>query len=75
MGTGVDLTIKDLAVLIQSIVGHKGEILWDTSKPDGTPRKIMDSTKIKRLGWSNHFGIEKGIYSTYKWYVSQNRLK
>jgi GDP-L-fucose synthase len=66
VGTGVDLTIKELAELIQSTVGHKGEIVWDTSKPDGTPRKLMDITKLNSLGWQAEIPLEEGVLSVYK---------
>ncbi|MGY6743055.1 MAG: GDP-L-fucose synthase family protein [Cecembia sp.] len=69
VGTGEDLTIKELAVMIQKIVGHKGKILWDSSKPDGTPRKLMDVSKMKNKGWQSKIGLEAGIYSTYQWFV------
>lgn len=69
VGTGEDLTIKELAVMIQKIVGHKGKILWDSSKPDGTPRKLMDVSKMKNKGWQSKIGLEAGICSTYQWFV------
>jgi GDP-L-fucose synthase len=69
VGTGVDLTIKDLALLIQKTVGHQGEIIWDDSKPDGTPRKLMDVNKLKSLGWSPKVDLESGIQKTYQWFL------
>lgn len=69
VGTGVDLTIKELAELIQKITGHKGEIIWDSSKPDGTPRKLMDNSKLKRLGWKYQIELEQGIQQTYDWFL------
>lgn len=68
VGTGEDLTIKKLTELISIIVGYKGEIRWDTSKPNGTPRKVLNVDKIKSLGWSPKIGIRQGIYDTYEWY-------
>ena len=68
VGTGTDLTIKQLAETIQGIVGHKGEIVWDSSKPDGTPRKLMDVSKMKALGWEAKISLEEGIESTYWWF-------
>jgi GDP-L-fucose synthase len=68
VGTGQDLTIKELAQLISIIVDYKGEIKWDTSKPNGTPRKVLNVDKIKSLGWSPKIGIRQGIYDTYEWY-------
>jgi GDP-L-fucose synthase len=69
IGTGEDLTIKDLALLIQKIVGHTGEIVWDSSKPDGTPRKLMDVSKMTNAGWKAKISLEKGIKETYKWFL------
>lgn len=69
VGTGVDLTIKDLAELIQKVTGHTGEILWDTEKPDGTPRKLMDVSKMHELGWKHKVELEAGITKTYQWFL------
>jgi GDP-L-fucose synthase len=69
IGTGKDITIKELAETIQSVTGHKGKILWDTSKPDGTPRKLMDVSKIKELGWQYSTELEDGIQKTYQWFL------
>ena len=71
VGTGEDLTIKKLTELISIIVGYKGEIRWDTSKPNGTPRKVLNVDKIKSLGWSPKIGIRQGIYETYEWYKNE----
>ncbi|GAB6281881.1 MAG: GDP-L-fucose synthase [Ignavibacterium sp.] len=68
IGTGVDLTINDLANLIATIVEYKGEIVYDTSKPDGTPRKLLDVSRIKQLGWQNKISLEEGIKLTYEWF-------
>lgn len=68
-GTGIDLTIKELAETVQYIVGHKGEIQWDASKPDGTPRKLMDVSRINDLGWKAKIGLKEGIYDTYEWFL------
>ncbi|MEO0553754.1 MAG: GDP-L-fucose synthase [Bacteroidota bacterium] len=65
VGTGKDVTIKELAEMIMGIVGYEGEIRWDTSKPDGTPRKLMDVNKIKRTGWTARTEIGKGIGMAY----------
>jgi GDP-L-fucose synthase len=72
VGTGEDLTIKQLAETIQRIVGHQGEILWDASKPDGTPRKLMDISKMHALGWKHQVQLEQGIQRTYEWFL-ENR--
>ena len=69
IGTGKELTIKELALLIQKIVGHSGEIIWDNSKPDGTPRKLLDVSKMQNLGWKHQVNLEKGIQMTYDWFL------
>jgi GDP-L-fucose synthase len=69
IGWGKDLSIKDLALMIADIVGFTGSIEWDTSKPDGTPRKLLDTSKINGLGWQPQIGLRDGIESTYKWYL------
>jgi GDP-L-fucose synthase len=66
IGSGSEIQINDLASLVQSVVGHKGNIIWDTSKPNGTPRKIMDSSKIKSLGWTPIMDLRLGIYESYE---------
>jgi GDP-L-fucose synthase len=68
VGTGLDLTIKELAETIQEIVGHGGEIKWDSSKPDGTPRKLLDVSKLKKEGWESEIKLKKGISNTYDWF-------
>ncbi|GGF31874.1 GDP-L-fucose synthase family protein [Echinicola rosea] len=68
VGTGKDLTIKDLAITIQKIVGHKGDLVWDVQKPDGTPRKLLDVSKIKDEGWKASIDLEDGIAETYEWF-------
>jgi GDP-L-fucose synthase len=69
VGTGEDLTIKQLAETIQKIVGHQGDIVWDSSKPDGTPRKLMDISKMHALGWKHKVDLEEGIQKTYNWFL------
>jgi GDP-L-fucose synthase len=66
IGSGVDLSIKELATMIKEIVGFKGELKFDSSKPDGTPRKLMDVSKIEKLGWKYSIGLKEGITSVYK---------
>jgi len=68
VGTGEDLTIKELAKIISIVVGFGGNVEWDTTKPNGTPRKVLNIDKIKSLGWSPKIGIRQGIYETYEWY-------
>lgn len=70
VGTGIDLTIKELAETIQKIVGHTGSIVWDSTKPDGTPRKLMDVSKLNGLGWNHQVELEEGIEKTYDWFVN-----
>jgi GDP-L-fucose synthase len=69
VGTGVDLEIRELANLIANITDYSGEIHWDTSKPDGTPRKLLDVTRINSLGWQSEISLDQGIVSTYDWYL------
>ena len=72
IGTGEDLSIKDLALLIKKIVGYEGNISFDTSKPDGTPRKLMDVTKLHSKGWKHKIELEEGIALAYKDYLTKN---
>ena len=69
VGTGVDLTIKELAMVIQKTVGHEGEIIWDASKPDGTPRKLLDVSKLSHAGWNASISLEEGLKETYAWFL------
>lgn len=71
IGTGEDLTIKDLSLLIQKTVGFKGNISFDSSKPDGTPRKLMDVSKLHDLGWKHQINLEKGLELAYQDYLSK----
>ena len=68
IGSGNDITIGQLAVIIQNIVGHNGNIIWDQTKPDGTPKKLLDVTKIKKLGWEYSTELNEGIKKTYHWF-------
>jgi GDP-L-fucose synthase len=70
VGTGFDLKISELAIMIKDIVGFKGDIVFDTSKPDGAPRKLIDATKLENLGWKFKVGLQDGLRETYKWYLS-----
>ena len=74
VGTGEDLTIKHLAETIQKITGHQGEIIWDATKPDGTPRKLMDVTKMHDLGWKHKIELQEGIQKTYNWFLENNEV-
>jgi GDP-L-fucose synthase len=69
VGSGEDITIKELAKKTQQIVGHRGEILWDSEKPDGTPRKLLDVSKMNDKGWSSSTKLEEGIKRTYEWFL------
>jgi GDP-L-fucose synthase len=69
VGAGKEISIKALAELIQKIVGYKGAILWDTSKPDGTPRRLLDISRLTQMGWSPTIDLENGLRDTYKWFI------
>jgi GDP-L-fucose synthase len=69
VGTGADVTIRELAETIADVVGWKGEIRWDSTKPNGTPRKLMDVTKMTELGWTASTSLREGIEETWKWYT------
>jgi len=68
IGTGTDVTISELAELVKKTVGFTGKIEWDASKPDGTPRKLLDTSRITKLGWSPQYSLATGIQETYDWY-------
>jgi GDP-L-fucose synthase len=70
VGVGDDISIKDLAGLVQQVVGFEGDISWDSGKPDGTPRKLLDVSRITALGWKPQISLEEGIRSTYEWFKS-----
>ncbi|MEO6536937.1 MAG: GDP-L-fucose synthase [Candidatus Paceibacterota bacterium] len=70
IGTGEDVSIKELAELVQKTVGYEGEIAWDTSKPDGTPRKLLDVSKLSGLGWNYSIALPEGLAKAYAWYVN-----
>lgn len=71
VGTGTDVSIKELAQLICKVVGYKGKLVFDTSKPDGTPKKLLDVSKINSLGWKAAVSLEEGIRKTYEWYLQE----
>lgn len=73
VGSGIDCSIKELAQLVSKIIEFKGNIKWDKSMPDGTPKKLMDSTKINNLGWISKISLEEGIESTYKWFLENRK--
>jgi GDP-L-fucose synthase len=71
VGAGKDIPIAELAALVAEVVGYRGVILWDRTKPDGTPRKLMDNTRMAELGWSPKIPFRQGLQSTYEWYQAQ----
>ena len=75
VGAGKDIPIAELATLVAEVVGYKGEIRWDRTKPDGTPRKLLDCRRMTALGWTPRVLLQEGIGSTYRWYVQQNRFQ
>lgn len=73
IGTGEDISIKELALLIKEIVGFKGDLVFNTEKPDGTLRKVTDVTKLNRLGWKHKVALKEGIERVYAWYLKENQ--
>ena len=71
IGCGEDLTIKEIASIVSEVVGYKGDVAWDQSKPDGTPQKLLDISQIKRLGWKPHIDLKKGVRRVYEWYLKE----
>jgi GDP-L-fucose synthase len=71
IGCGEDLTIKEIASIVSEVVGYKGDVHWDQSKPDGTPQKLLDISQIKRLGWKPTIELKNGIRTVYKWYLGK----
>jgi GDP-L-fucose synthase len=69
VGTGVDISIKDLALCVKEVVGYGGKLEFDASKPDGTPRKLMDVTRLRNLGWKPRIQLDQGLHATYQWYL------
>ncbi|HSA85424.1 MAG TPA: GDP-L-fucose synthase [Nitrospira sp.] len=70
IGIGHDVSIRELAELIAGVIGYRGELRWDRTKPDGAPRKLLDSTRIQSLGWKPHIELAEGLSETYRWYVN-----
>lgn len=75
VGTGEDISIKDLALIMKDLIGFDGEIVFDHSRPDGTPRKLLDVSRIHQLGWRHSTSLKKGIELSYRWAVDQGALK
>ena len=69
VGTNMEISIFDLGNMIKKIVGYSGELAFDSTKPDGNPRKLLDSTLINSMGWKPKVGLEEGLEITYKWYL------
>ena len=74
VGTGVDVTIRELASTIADVVGYTGQVVWDSSKPDGTPRKLLDVSRLRALGWEPRIRLREGIASTYEWYLTNGTV-
>ena len=77
VGTGVDCTIRELAETVAQVTGFKGRLVWDSTKPDGTPRKLMDVSRLQAMGWQARIGLEEGLQDAYRWFLahlSQARL-
>lgn len=74
VGTGIDLSIKSLAEMVKEIVGYEGKLVWNTSKPDGTPRKLMNVSKIESLGWKHQIDLRKGIEMVYAQFVEKHNV-
>lgn len=72
IGTGEDLSIKELTQSIRDVVGYEGEVVWDTTKPDGTPRKLLDVSKLHALGWHHQIPLREGLKTTYEWYCTSH---
>ncbi len=70
LGTGEDVTIRELAETVQAVIGYQGKLLFDTSKPDGTPRKLQDVSRMHGLGWRHEVNLQQGIRKSYEWFVA-----
>lgn len=76
IGTGVDITLGDLAMLIKDLLGYRGDIRFNPGMPDGTPRKLLDVSRLKALGWRHSFSLKEGLRATYRWYLeNEDRLR
>ena len=73
VGTGVDITIREMAETMKEVVGYKGKIVFDTTKPDGTPRKLIDVSRLKNAGWRYSVNLKNGLNKTYEWYLEKNQ--
>ncbi|MEZ9056336.1 GDP-L-fucose synthase, partial [Vibrio sp. 10N.247.311.26] len=76
VGTGVDCTIREMAEVMANVVGFEGQIVFDKTKPDGTPRKLMDVSRLESLGWTYSLSLEDGLKKTYQWFTeNQNQFR
>ncbi|HAT68026.1 MAG: GDP-fucose synthetase [Candidatus Yonathbacteria bacterium RIFOXYC2_FULL_47_9] len=75
VGAGEDITIKELAEMVKKVIGFKGEIMWDATKPDGTPRKLLDVSKLHSLGWKHQIPLDEGITAAYQWFTENTETK
>lgn len=74
VGTGVDVTIRELAETVGKVVGFGGELVFDSAKPDGAPRKLMNTEKLNQLGWSPEYDLEAGLTNAYQWFLANQGL-
>lgn len=74
VGTGIDCTIRELTETVAKVVGYQGKIIWDTTKPDGAPRKLMDVSRLERLGWIAKIQLEEGLIDAYKWFLNSQDI-
>ncbi len=75
IGCGEDISIEELAEIIQGIINYKGELIWDSNIPDGVPRKLLDSSKLKKIGWESKYGLKDGIVRTYGWFLNNHNFE
>ena len=73
VGTGKDVTIREMAETMKEVVGFKGNLTFDTTKPDGSPRKLIDVSRLSNMGWKYSIDLEGGLKKTYKWYLTQDK--
>jgi GDP-L-fucose synthase len=74
VGTGIDMTIREMAEIMGEVVGYKGKITFDATKPDGAPRKLIDVTRLEGMGWKYDIDLKAGLKKTYKWYLTENKI-
>jgi len=74
VGTGKDVTIREMAETMKQVVGYEGNLTFDTTKPDGSPRKLIDVSRLSNMGWKYSIDLEEGLKKTYKWYLTQDKL-